>query len=153
MKTLFVFLIGIAATCLFISASIIHKQEEAKSIPCACDDAGRYDAAETTGGGDRIMPENACTLINNFVKKTGANRGGFISKKVLDNIFCNKAFNGINYYFAEDDAKEPNVVRLVIEGAHLSNTQPGSLGASTDRYISKVICPPACGTFSFEKCK
>ena len=152
MKTLFLFFIGFAATCLLISASIVQKQTEAKPVPCACEDAGRYDATETTGGGDRIVQTSACAMIENFAKKTGANRGGFISKKVLDNIFCSKTFNGINFYFAMDD-KEPNIVRLVVEGSHMSNTQPGSLGTSTERYINKIICPPSCGTNSTEKCK
>ena len=152
MKTLFTLLIGVAATCLFISASIIRQQGEVKAVPCACDDAGRYDATETAGGGDRVIQANACAMINAYERKANTNRGGFISKKVFDNIFCNKAFNGISFYYALDD-KDPNIVRLVIEGAHLSNTLPGALGASTDRYMNKIICPPSCGTMSLDKCK
>jgi hypothetical protein len=153
MKTVLILIIGLAATLLFVSASVIHNQDAAQTIPCACDDTGRYDKTEMTGGGERVMQTSACTMIKKFEQMTGSNRGGFISKKVFDNIFCNKTFNGINFYFAMDTTRESKTVRLVIEGAHLSNTLPGDLGASTERYISRTICPPACGSLSMAKCK
>jgi len=152
MKSFLTFAIGIAASCLLISASVIHNEPGVK-VPCACDDEGRYDAREATGGGEPIVPTTACSMIVGYEKKVGSNRGGFISKKVLDNIFCNKSFNGINFYYALDESKETTTVRLVIEGAHLNNTLPGSLGSSADKYISEIICPPSCGSFSLEKCK
>ncbi len=153
MKTILTFGIALVATLLFVSASVIHKQNAAISVPCACDDAIRYDRTETAGGGTRITDQAACALIRNYDRKVGANRGGFISKKVLDNIFCNKTFNGINFYFAMDTTMEKNTIRLVIEGTHLSNTATGTLGASTDRYVNQTYCPPSCGAFSTGDCK
>lgn len=152
MKTIFLFIIGLIASFLFVTASVLHSQSAEGTIPCACDDAGRYDAVEAKGGGAIVSETSACSMISNFVQRTGANRGGFISKKVLDNIFCNKSFNGINYYFAMDTSN-PKIVKLVIEGAHVINSQPTTFGNSTDRYISETYCPPACGSFAAERCR
>lgn len=152
MKTLLVFIIGLVATLIFVSASVIHSQDAAPAVPCACDDAVRYDKPELTGGGERIIQTSACSMISKFEKQVGSNRGGFISKKVFDHIFCNKTFNGISFYFAMDTANS-KIVRLIVEGGRMSNTQTGPLSASTDRYISKTICPPSCGSLSVEKCR
>ncbi len=152
MKTISLFIIGLIATFLFVTASVLRSQNAVATIPCACDDANRYDRTESVGGGARVEETSACGMIKNFEQRTGANRGGYISKKVLDNIFCNKTFNGINFYFAMD-TQNPKLVKLVIEGARNTNSQPGALGTSTDRYINQTYCPPSCGSFSVERCK
>ena len=143
-------MIGIGASILLISSSVINPQDVAKLTPC--DDGGRYERAEAVGGGARISEASACNMINAFTQRTGFNRGGFISKKALDKLFTGNTNNGINFYFAMDANSESKIVKLVIEGAHQSTTQTETLSVG-DRYISQIICPPACSASIFDKCK
>lgn len=153
MKSIVIFIAGFITALIFIGTLVLKSQDESGSPSCVCDDKARYEDIELPGGGEQTPDAVICAMINSFKNRNISNtRGGFISKRLLDRILCEKKFNGINYYFAADTI-DKNSMRLIIEGGHSSNTSIVKGGGSIDRYAIPNYCPPVCSSSEMEPCK
>ncbi len=119
------------------------------SVPCACQDKYRYtDADSLEGGGNPIPVDDACKLLQAFIGKNNINRGVFVSKKVIDAVFCDSSYNGLYLYFAKES---DNIDNVMIEGGHEPHVKIKP-GRSNDLWIAGTYCPRSCGTLREENC-
>ncbi len=119
------------------------------SVPCACEDKYRYSEADTLEDGGRpISVEDGCKLLQAFIGKDSVNRGVFVSKKVIDAIFCDSSYNGLHLYFAKESATVFNVMMEGGKDQHV-RIKPGN---SSDLWIAGTYCPRSCGTLREEYC-
>lgn len=114
---------------------------------CACTNAERYRGEQKPGGGEEIELSVSRSYINNYQAhyKTPY-KGGFISKKALDEIFCkNPQANGVFCYFALKDANPSNFT-VILEGGTTDETvikRMEDLGSAI--FMGQVLCPNMCG--------
>lgn len=127
------------------------KMEQRFEMPgednCACNNNERYKGEQKPGGGEEIDLSASRQYIGNYqsVYKTPY-KGGFISKKALDEIFCkNPQANGVFCYFALKDANPANFT-IVLEGGTSDHTVIKNMeGKGSAIFMGEVMCPSICG--------
>jgi hypothetical protein len=120
--------------------------------PNYCDDKGRYEANESTGGGMMLSSGDAAkAMIDSYRAslpddvRDNTPKGGFISKRVFDRIFDSRNNNGVYYYFVYDANGKMN---LVLEGGRSNYTKIEETAGVTGSgvFITKTLCPLDCGS-------
>jgi hypothetical protein len=113
---------------------------------CACNDKERYPN-EKEGAGSYVTLNESRFYLTNFQEKYKVPKnGGFISKHVLDDVFCgNPNANGVFCYFGLT-TKEPDSFVLLVESGTSDSTKANKT-YSIDNPVFKagVICPNICG--------
>ncbi|MBS1763708.1 MAG: hypothetical protein JSS90_01945 [Bacteroidetes bacterium] len=127
-------------------ANIDTNSIQAKDLPCACADSNRYSTDEKEGGGECISLDDAKANVQLFQNEFHTSvKGGFLSKKALDKIFCdNPKANGIVCYLAKT-GKEADDITIIVEGFTSDNT---AIKNCTDNspviFRATAKCPNVC---------
>ena len=115
-------------------------------INCACNDKDRY-LSEREGAGNYISTDDAQAYLENFTELYKVPQsGGFISKRALDNIFCNDPrANGIFCYFGLTTKEASSFVLLVEKGTNDQTKIRNGHSEESSVFKGEVICPLICG--------
>lgn len=113
---------------------------------CACDDKERY-RNEKEGGGSQIPVVDSRRYLENFQRRYPMPyKGAFISKRVLDDIFCSdKTANGVYCYFGMTDDRPESFVLLVEQGTTENTLIRKSTFEGPSAFMGQLLCPNMCG--------